>query len=165
MPIGMPFTAGGLPTSGGGVSPDTTLGTILNTGLSVFNALLAERGGTVAGFTSSAPQDVTTGVQAVVPAGACGCVQSSQVRKCGPAWIPRSDWLGTPACDDPCYPRLYFHKNADGDPEARCGRARRKPRMNPMNPRAAGRAARRLAGAARAFKRIKKATSKAARMY
>lgn len=128
--------------------------------------------------TFTTRQDIETGVvrrAPTTPAGACGCVNPSQVRKCGPRFIDADftgpDYLaiGNP-CQDPCYSRpvakLTYDRNGHvQDAIVVCAPPRRKPRMNPLNPRAAGRAARRLRSAGKAFKRIKKATGAAARMY
>lgn len=91
-----------------------------------------------------------------------GCSCQPRPGRCEPQYIDRDfGAFGADPCSaDPRYPRPSTHNGQEV-----CAPARRKPRMNPMNARAAGRAARRLAGAARAFKRIKKATAKAARMY
>jgi len=94
--------------------------------------------------------------------GRCDC--RPKPGPCDPAWIERSDVFGTPSCDDPRYPRLTYSVDANGDPVARCRPARKKPRMNPFNPRAAGRAARRLGGLGRGLKRIKKNVKTADRM-
>jgi len=91
--------------------------------------------------------------------GPCGC--QPRPGKCDPRYIERDFGgfgLGDPCSADPRYPRPSTFM---GEPV--CAPARRKPRMNPLNPRAAGRAARRLVAAKRAFKRIDKAIKVAAR--
>jgi hypothetical protein len=93
--------------------------------------------------------------------GRCGpsdCSCQYRPGPCDPAWIDEPG--------DPRYPRLTYGVNpANGDPVRKFRPARRKPRMNPANSRAAGRAARRLAAAGRAYKRMGKSIKAASRAF
>lgn len=84
---------------------------------------------------------------------ACGCKYPSR----SPRTIVRAS---DGRCPDPCYPVPTWSRSTG---QARCSRPRRRPRMNPLNPRAAGRAARRLEAMGRAVSRTKKAVAKANR--
>lgn len=150
------------------------LGTIQAAAAPLVSALASRVASPVRAFTSAQETGVVRRAP-TTPAGACGCVNPSQVRKCGPQFIDADftgpDFLaiGNP-CQDPCYSRPVARLTYDSNGHVQgatvvCAPPRRKPRMNPLNPRAAGRAARRLRSAGKAFKRIKKATGAAARSY
>lgn len=90
--------------------------------------------------------------------GNCGC--QPRPGRCEPQYIDRDfgAFGANPCSADPRYPRPTTFQGQEV-----CGPARKKPRMNPLNPRAAGRAARRLAAAGKAMKRIKKSVAAANR--
>ncbi len=95
----------------------------------------------------------------------CGC--APKPGPCDPTFIS-DDFTGSafganPCTGDPRYPRASA-RMIDGQAVRVCAPARKKPRMNPLNARAAGRATRRLVSLKKSMKRIDKALKAAARM-
>lgn len=113
-----------------------------------------------AGFSARAP--VAQQRFPVVQGGTAGDCNPCQPRPgpCDPAFIDQDfgAFGANPCSADPRYPREAMQ---NGLPV--CKPARRKPRMNPFNPRANARAARRLMAFGKGKQRITKAVTAAAR--
>lgn len=164
--VAIPGFTGGTGGSGGFDLPN-----LIGTTATTLIGALAERiGGQLPAGTQPitgmppGPAGIAQGLMSIAqgsPAanGPCGC--QPRPGKCDPQYVERDFGgfgFGNPCSADPRYPRPTTFQ---GEPV--CGPARRRPRMNPLNPRAAGRAARRLVAAKRAFRRIDKAIKVAAR--
>jgi hypothetical protein len=174
--VALPFlNQGGSQTSGGGSGfPTTPIGLAGHLGGIVLQRLLPQ-----IPIPRVPPLGAETGLQSGtlrVDAGRvanCGCANKgkcsdSMVEGPGGKPVPGvpAEFLtmivgqdGVQRCDDPCYPR--FQRIQDG--RDICRPPRKKPRMNPLNPRAATRAARRLTALNKMTKRIQKSIRKACR--
>lgn len=169
------FTVGGnsLATGTGGVGSSTTLGgVLLDLGQQAAGALISRLAAPAAPAPAAQvpmprPMGTSTAFQMAqqgpaMPSNGCGC--SPKPGTCGsPQYIPQDltgefFGLANPCTGNPCYPRATTVQG-----QAMCAPARKRPRMNPLNPRAAVRATRRLSAMQKQMKRVQSTLKKLAR--